>query len=386
MKPKLFRVTTVPESLNILLRGQHQFMSTNGFEVIGISSAGDALIEVSQKEEIKVIAINMSRKITPISDFISVYKLYKQIKKEKPIMVHSHTPKAGIVTMLAAKIANVPIRIHTVAGLPLMEATGIKRKVLNIVEKITYACATKVYPNSKGLYDFIVEEKLASSRKLKIIANGSSNGIDTSYFNLDSISEQQMKEFRLKLNIQSKDFVFVFVGRLVGDKGINELIAAFSRFKNLNIKLLLVGGLESDLDPLNRDTIQKIHKNENIISVGFQKDVRPYFAISHCLVFPSYREGFPNVVLQAGAMELPSIVSNINGCNEIIKEGVNGIVIPPKNIESLYVAMKIMINNEINRKLLAANARNLIISRYEQQFVWDALLTEYKSLLIDKGL
>ena len=195
-----------------------------------------------------------------------------------------------------------------------------------------------------------------------------------------------MKEFRLKLNIQSKDFVFVFVGRLVGDKGINELITAFSRFKNSNIKLLLVGGLESDLDPLNRDTIQKIHKNENIISVGFQKDVRPYFAISHCLVFPSYREGFPNVVLQAGAMELPSIVSNINGCNEIIKEGVIGIVIPPKNIESLYVAMKIMINNEINRKLLAANARNLIISRYEQQFVWDALLTEYKSLLIDKGL
>ena len=386
MKPKLFRVTTVPESLNILLRGQHQFMSTNGFEVIGISSAGDALIEVCQKEEIKVIEINMSRKITPISDFLSVYKLYKQIKKDKPIIVHSHTPKAGIVSMIAAKIANVPIRLHTVAGLPLMEATGIKRKVLNFVEKITYACATKVYPNSKGLYDFIVEEKLASSRKLKIIANGSSNGIDTSYFNLDSISEQQMKEFRLKLNIQSKDFVFVFVGRLVGDKGINELIAAFSRFKNLNIKLLLVGGLESDLDPLNRDTIQKIHKNENIISVGFQKDVRPYFAISHCLVFPSYREGFPNVVLQAGAMELPSIVSNINGCNEIIEEGINGIVIPPKNIESLYVAMKTMINNEINRKLLAANARNLIISRYEQQFVWDALLTEYKSLLIDKGL
>lgn len=386
MKPKLFRVTTVPESLNILLRGQHHFMSANGFEVIGISSAGDALIEVSQEEEIKVIAINMSRKITPISDFISVYKLYKQIKKEKPIIVHSHTPKAGIVTMLAAKIANVPIRIHTVAGLPLMEATGIKRKVLNIVEKITYACATKVYPNSKGLYDFIVEEKLASSRKLKIIANGSSNGIDTSYFSLDSISEQQMNEIRVKLNIKEKDFVFVFVGRMVGDKGINELIAAFSRFKDSNIKLLLVGDLESDLDPLNRETIQEINENENIISVGFQKDVRPYFAISHSLVFPSYREGFPNVVLQAGAMGLPSIVSNINGCNEIIEEGVNGIIIPPKNIESLYVAMKAIINNKINRKQLSENARNLIISRYEQQFVWDALLIEYKSLLIDKEL
>ena len=384
MKPKLFRVTTVPESLNILLRGQHQFMSTNGFEVIGISSAGDALIEVSQKEEIKVFAINMSRKITPISDFLSVYKLYKQIKKDKPIIVHSHTPKAGIVSMIAAKIANVPIRLHTVAGLPLMEATGIKRKVLNFVEKITYACATKVYPNSKGLYDFIVEEKLASSRKLKIIANGSSNGIDTSYFNLDSISEQQMKEFRLKLNIQSKDFLFVFVGRLVGDKGINELIAAFSRFKNSNIKLLLVGGLESDLDPLNRDTIQEIDKNKNIISVGFQSDVRPYFAISHCLVFPSYREGFPNVVMQAGAMGLPSIVSNINGCNEIIEEGINGTIIPSKDRESLFWAMQKIIIDELWRNQLASNARDKIVSRYDQQLVWDALLKEYKNLLTEK--
>lgn len=384
MMPKLFRVTTVPESLNILLRGQFKFMSKNGFEVIGISSAGNALNEVSQEEEIRVIEINMSRKISPIKDFLSVYNLYKLIKKEKPIIVHSHTPKAGAVAMMAAKIANVPIRLHTVAGLPLMEAKGIKRKLLNFVEKITYACATKVYPNSKGLYDFIVEEKLASSRKFKIIANGSSNGIDTSYFSLDSISEQQMNEIRVKLNIKSKDFVFVFVGRMVGDKGINELIAAFSRFKDSNIKLLLVGGLESDLDPLNRETIQEINENENIISVGFQKDVRPYFAISHSLVFPSYREGFPNVVLQAGAMGLPSIVSNINGCNEIIEEGVNGIIIPPKNIESLYVAMKGMVNNKINRKQLSENARNLIISRYEQQFLWDALLIEYKGLLINK--
>lgn len=384
MMPKLFRVTTVPESLNILLRGQFKFMSKNGFEVIGISSAGNALNEVSQEEEIRVIEINMSRKISPIKDFLSVYNLYKLIKKEKPIIVHSHTPKAGAVAMMAAKIANVPIRLHTVAGLPLMEAKGIKRKLLNFVEKITYACATKVYPNSKGLYDFIVEEKLASSRKLKIIANGSSNGIDTTYFDSERISEKQREEFLTRLIIQKKDFVFIFVGRLVGDKGINELIDAFARIKDSNVKLLLVGGLESDLDPLNRETIHEIDKNKNIISVGFQKDVRPYFAISHCLVFPSYREGFPNVVLQAGAMGLPSIVSNINGCNEIIEEGVNGIIIPPKNIESLYVAMKGMVNNKINRKQLSENARNLIISRYEQQFLWDALLIEYKGLLIDK--
>ena len=386
MMPKLFRVTTVPESLNILLRGQHKFMSTNGFEVIGISSAGNALYEVSQEEEIRVIEINMSRKITPIKDFLSVYNLYKLIKKEKPIIVHSHTPKAGVVAMMAAKIANVPIRLHTVAGLPLMEAKGIKRKLLNFVEKVTYACATKVYPNSKGLYDFIVEEELISSIKMKIIANGSSNGIDTSYFDSERISENQREEFLTRLNIQKKDFVFVFVGRLVGDKGINELIDAFARIKDSNVKLLLVGGLESDLDPLKSETIYEIDKNKNIISVGFQKDVRPYFAISHCLVFPSYREGFPNVVMQAGAMGLPSIVSNINGCNEIIQEGINGLIIPSKDRESLYTVMHKIISDEAWRKQLAGNARDIIVSHYEQKLVWDALLIEYKHLLIQKGI
>ena len=386
MMPKLFRVTTVPESLNILLRGQHKFMSINGFEVIGISSAGNALYEVSQEEEIRVIEINMSRKITPIKDFLSVYNLYKLIKKEKPIIVHSHTPKAGAVAMMAAKIANVPIRLHTVAGLPLMEAKGIKRKLLNFVEKVTYACATKVYPNSKGLYDFIVEEELISSIKMKIIANGSSNGIDTSYFDSERISEKQREEFLTRLNIQKKDFVFIFVGRLVGDKGINELIDAFARIKDSNVKLLLVGGLESDLDPLKSETIHEIDKNKNIISVGFQKDVRPYFAISHCLVFPSYREGFPNVVMQAGAMGLPSIVSNINGCNEIIQEGINGSIIPSKDRESLYKVMHKIISDEAWRKQLAGNARDIIVSHYEQKLVWDALLIEYRSLLIEKEL
>ena len=386
MMPKLFRVTTVSESLNILLRGQHKFMSKNGFEVIGISSAGNALYEVSQEEEIRVIEINMSRKITPIKDFLSVYNLYKLIKKEKPIIVHSHTPKAGVVAMMAAKIANVPIRLHTVAGLPLMEAKGIKRKLLNFVEKVTYACATKVYPNSKGLYDFIVEEELISSIKMKIIANGSSNGIDTSYFDSERILESQREEFLTRLNIQKKDFVFIFVGRLVGDKGINELIDAFARIKDSNVKLLLVGGLESDLDPLKSETIHEIDNNKNIISVGFQKDVRPYFAISHCLVFPSYREGFPNVVLQAGAMGLPSIVSNINGCNEIIQEGINGSIIPSKDRESLYKVMHKIISDEAWRKQLAGNARDIIVSHYEQKLVWDALLIEYKHLLIQKGI
>lgn len=386
MKPKLLRVTTVPESLKILLKGQHKFMSKNGFDVVGVASNGKALADVSQDENIGVIGINMTRKITLFKDILSVYNLYKVIRKEKPIIVHSHTPKAGIVSMLASKLADVPIRLHTVAGLPLMEAKGNKRKLLNFVEKVTYACATNVYPNSQGLFQFIVNEELVSFNKLKVIANGSSNGIDTSYFDSVYVSEVQRHELLANLDINKNDFIFVFVGRLVGDKGINELIEAFSKINDCKVKLLLVGDFEHDLDPLFKETINKIDRNQNIISVGFQKDVRPYFAISNCLVFPSYREGFPNVVMQGGAMGLPSIVSNINGCNEIIEEGINGTIIPVKDTKSLFESMLKMVNNEHWRRQLASNARDKIVSRYEQQVVWEAILNEYKSLLIDKGL
>lgn len=386
MKPKLLRVTTVPESLKILLKGQHKFMSENEFEVVGVASNGKALDNVSQYENIRVIGVNMTRKITLFKDILSVYNLYKVIRKEKPLIVHSHTPKAGIVSMLASKLANVPIRLHTVAGLPLMEAKGYKRKLLNFVEKVTYACATNVYPNSQGLFQFIVNEELVSSKKLKVIANGSSNGIDTFYFDSVCVSEEQRHELNAKLDINKNDFIFVFVGRLVGDKGINELIEAFSKINDCKVKLLLVGDFEHELDPLLKETINKINRNKNIISVGFQSDVRPYFAISNCLVFPSYREGFPNVVMQGGAMGLPSIVSNINGCNEIIEEGINGTIIPVKDSSSLFESMLKMVNNEHWRCQLASNARDIIVSRYKQQVVWDAILNEYNSLLIEKGL
>src|SRR5690554_3274178 len=352
---KLIRITTVPVSLKTLLKGQHRFMSEKGFEVVGVSSKGQELQDVQNDENIRVIALEMSRTISPLKDLKSLWNFYRLCMREKPLIVHSHTPKAGIVGMLGAKLAGVPIRLHTVAGLPLMEATGIKRKVLDFVEKLTYSSATKVYPNSKGLYDFILENNYTTKNKLKVIGNGSSNGIDTSLFSPDGITEVAKNTLRTKLNLSANDFVFVFVGRLVGDKGINEVVNAFSKIRNPDdyrdansqiCKLLLVGPFESELDPLKTETLQEIERNPNIISVGFQKDVRPYFAIANCLAFPSYREGFPNVVMQAGAMGLPSIVSNINGCNEIIEEGANGTIIPVKNVDALQQIMKKMIEDK----------------------------------------
>lgn len=381
-QPKLIRITTVPISLKTLLKGQHRFMSEQGFEIIGVSSAGQELRDVEQDEYIRVESLEMTRTISPWKDFRSLWKFYRLCKKEKPDIVHSHTPKAGIIGMLGAKLAGVPIRLHTVAGLPLMEANGFRRVILDFVEKLTYSCATKIYSNSKGLYDFILTHGYTSDRKLKVLANGSSNGIDTDFFASAQIDERQKTELSQQLDICTGDFVFVFVGRLVGDKGINELISAFANLelKTLNLKLLLVGSLESNLDPLRSDTLKEIKINPNIISVGFQKDVRPYFAIADALVFPSYREGFPNVVMQAGAMGLPSIVSDINGCNEIIVEGRNGMIIPAKNSEALCQAMLKLVYDKDYYNKLKMNARKMIIDRYEQKVVWQALLDEYNHL------
>ena len=378
---KILRITTVPISLRNLLKGQPKFMSQY-YEVVGITSPGEEINDVVNDEGIRVIEVEMTRTISPIKDLVSLWKLYKVIKKEKPFIVHSHTPKAGTLGMMAAKLAGVPNRLHTIAGLPLLVATGAKRKLLDFVEKITYACATKIYPNSLGLKDIIIQNGYTKPSKLKVIANGSSNGIDVNHFSVENISEETKTTLREELNIIEDDIVFVFVGRLVTDKGINELISAFKKLSadHQNIKLLLVGTFESELDPLQDSTLNEIESNNNIINVGWQTDVRPYFAISNVLAFPSYREGFPNVVMQAGAMELPSIVTNINGCNEIIKEGVNGLIIPPKDENELYLAMLNIIENPSKQKELANASRKMICDNYQRQVIWEALLQEYRDL------
>ncbi|MEO5777869.1 MAG: glycosyltransferase family 4 protein [Flavobacterium sp.] len=380
-KQKLIRITTIPISLDKLLSNQLQFMNAY-YEVIAVAADKDYLEKMGAREKVSTFHLEMSREITPISDFLAVVKLYFFLRKEKPFIVHTHTPKAGIVGMLASKLAGVPHRLHTVAGLPLLEATGFKRKLLDFVEKLTYTCATKVYPNSHGLLDIITKNKYCPIIKLKVIANGSSNGINTVYFNPALFSETQNLELKKQLDIATSDFVFIFIGRLVADKGINEMVAAFKTVneKYPNAKLLLVGDYENHLDPLLPLTLEQIQTNDSIITAGFQSDVRPYLSIADALIFPSYREGFPNVVMQAGAMDLPAIVSNINGCNEIIVEAENGTIIPVKNTSAIIEKMELLLTDENYFKKLKSNAREMIVSRYEQKLVWEAILKEYKNL------
>lgn len=384
---KIIRVATHSGSLGKLLEGQLKFM-TNYYEVIGIGSEGEwisgntPIKKLSEKEGVRVIPVEISREISIIKDIKALYNLYKIFKKEAPFIVHSHTPKAGTLSMLAAKLAKVPHRLHTIAGLPLVEATGLKRYILNIVEKITYSCATKIYPNSKGLQEIIEVNNFTSQKKMKVIGKGSSNGINTTHFNPSLFSKDQDEQLRKKLDLSNSDFVFIFLGRLVKDKGINELITAFHQLskKHLNIKLLLVGYYNKKTALLNQETEQIIETHKQIILLDWQEDVRPYLSLANALVFPSYREGFPNTVLQSSAMKLPCIVTDINGCNEIIINNYNGIIIPKKDSIALKNSMEKLFTNKLYYQHLAQNSRDFICKNFEQIYIWKSLLQEYQSL------
>lgn len=378
---KIIRISTVAGSLSTLLKGQLNFMS-NHYEIVGVASEKKYLDKVATDEGIRTIHVKMTRTITPIKDLKALFKLYTIFKKEKPFIVHTHTPKAGTLGMIAAKLAGVPHRLHTIAGLPLLETTGSKRKLLNMVEKLTYSCSTLILPNSFALRDIIIKERFCPSEKLRVIGNGSSNGIDTEHYDRKKVSPKKIETLKHQLNITPQDTVFLFIGRIVRDKGINELVEAFDVFSksHSNIKLIIVGPSEKELDPIDTITESLIKKNSNIIETGMVEDIRPYVAISHIFTFPSYREGFPNVVLQASCMEMPCIVTDINGCNEIITDNFNGLIIPVKNSTALKEAMLELHNNPKKIKDLAKNTRPNIIEKYKRELIWNELLDLYNNL------
>lgn len=378
---KLIRTSTIPLSMDVLLKGQLSFLNDH-FEVIAVSGEDEHLETVRNREKVRTVPIEMQRNISPFKDLKSLFQLYKLFKEEKPQIVHSITPKAGLLSMLAAKFAGVPVRIHMFTGLIFPTKTGIIQKVLIRMDKLLCWAATDIIPEGNGVKQDLINYKI-TKKPLNILANGNVNGINTSHFSPVLYDDQQRNALRQELNIHEDDFVFVFVGRLVSDKGINELMEAFKEIDKVhqNAKLLLVGFLEEELDPLKPETMQELEANPNIIFVGYQNDVRPYFAISNALAFPSYREGFPNVVMQAGAMGLPSIVSDINGCNEIIKEEENGLIIPVKNSDAIRNAMDRLLNDNKLYNQLRANSREMIVNRFEQAKLWEALLEEYKTLL-----
>lgn len=375
-KKKIIRISTIPLSLETLLKGQLHLLSQQ-YEVVAVSSPGKELEIVARREHVRTVAIPMERHISLWRDMKSLCRLIALFRKEKPDMVHSITPKAGMLAMLAAWITRVPVRMHTFTGLVFPTATGLKQKILMATDRLTCFCATQVNPEGNGVKRDLIRYGI-TSKPLHIIANGNVNGIDLGYFDRTPEVMKQAEAIR-----RPGVFTFCFIGRLVRDKGINELVEAFRQLydKHKEVCLLLIGPFERELDPLLPETEELIQQHPGIYSVGVQPDVRPFLAASDALVFPSYREGFPNVVLQAGAMGLPAIVTDINGCNEIVRSDENGTIIPAKDVDALHDAMEYYTLHPTEVKRMAGNARPMVASRYEQHGVWDALLREYQSLL-----
>lgn len=372
-KKKVLRVSTIPLSLNLLLKGQLKMLNEE-YEVVAVSSPGEDLKMVEEREGVRVVELPMERRISLFKDIRSLWAMIKLIRKEKPWMVYSLTPKAGLVTMIAGKLCGVPVRVHMFTGLVFPTATGLKRQILMFTDRLTCFCATVVNPEGEGVKRDL-ERYHISSKPLTIIGNGNINGLDMDFYDRTPEVLEKAKAYQ-----EEGTTTYCFVGRIVGDKGINELVSAFKRLhaEHPATRLLLVGPFEDNLDPVSEETRNTIETLSAIEAVGWQSDVRPFLAASDVFVFPSYREGFPNVVMQAGALGLPSIVTDINGSNEIIRNGENGVIIPSKDEEALYQTLKDTLENPDKWKTIAANARESIARRYEQQMLWKEIKKFYK--------
>lgn len=374
-RKKIIRTVTVPQSIGFFEEVMMR-LKGDGYEVLVVTSPGEELDDFRKRyPDETVIEVPMERHISLIKDLKSLFMMIGVLRREKPYVVHSMTPKAGLVSMMAAWLTGVPVRIHTFTGLVWPTAAGLKRKILMVTDWVTCACATHIIPEGRGVLEDLKNNNVCR-KPMRVLGYGNVRGVDMERFNPARFADVEKDESK---------FSFVFVGRIVGDKGINELVEAFVRLNKEypETKLSLVGNYEADLDPLKLETIEAIESNSNIYACGakYGDDLLTEYMKSDCFVMPSYREGFPNTVMEAGAMGLPSIVTDINGSREIIINGENGIIVPSKDSEELYKAMKLMVEDSSARERMAANARPLIDSRFEKSFVQGCLIEFYEEIL-----
>lgn len=376
-KPKIIRACTVSLSVGFV-SGMLDDLKRQ-YDVVLLSSPGKEMDDAVAEHGVKAIAVPMQRHISIRHDIVSLWRIVRAFFREKPTMVHSMTPKAGLLCMVAAWMCRVPVRIHTFTGLVFPTSHGLKKKLLMLTDAITCRCATHIIPEGEGVKNDLLSNGI-TRKPLQVLGYGNVMGIDVLRFSRRKEIEGAASEIR-----DYSVFTYLFVGRIVGDKGINELVSAFVRLNRAhpNTRLLLVGFFENELDPVSPEARRLIEECEQIEYAGEQKgdNLVAYYAASDCFVFPSYREGFPNTVIEAGAMDLPCIVTDINGSREIIEHGKNGIIIPVRDEQAIYQSMEQMLTDEQMRKGMTEKAREMIVSRYERGFVRQCLYDFYSKVI-----
>lgn len=376
-RKKFFIVTTIPGSLDFF-KGQLRVLNET-FRVTAVSSQRRKLMAFGEEEGVKTAYIPMERPISILKDPISLLHFIYLFATKRPHIVHGNTPKGSFLSMIAAWLTRVPVRIYFCHGLRYQGYQGRMRKLLMAMERISCRCATNVIAVSHGAKATLLNDKICPPGKLIIVGDGSACGIDLTLFNRDRISPAE----EVLDKVPAGDFVFCFIGRIVKDKGINELARAFTRLaaERDDVSLIMVGPFEDAENPVDDETRTILHTHPKIHLLGSKKDVKPFIVASDILVLPSYREGLPTVPIEAGALSVPTITTDVPGCNEVVVNRKNGFVVPPRDANALLESMRHAVAHRHDEiPALGRKARNMVESRYEQQKVWAAYRKLYLAL------
>lgn len=384
---RLVHVTTVPLTLRFL-QGQAGFFAERGFALEAVSSPGPQLEQYGDAEGVLTHPIAMERSVTPFRDLVAVLRLRRLFRQRRPAIVHSHTPKGGLLGMVAAWLAGVPVRVYHMRGLPLATATGLQRRLLVLTERISCRLAHRVLCVSRSLADVAIAERLCPEAKIFVLASGSGNGVDASgRFAPERGGEAVRQETRRGLGIPSGSRVIGFVGRLVRDKGVVELVAAWRglRERYRDLELLVVGPVEAR-DAAPPEVLAALGEDPRVHMTGLVESPAPLYAAMDVVAFPSYREGFPNVPLEAAAMRLPVVATRATGCVDAVVDGVTGTLVELGDAAALEAALARYVEDADLGRRHGEAGRERVLADFQPRRIWEALHRTYLELLAAAGL
>lgn len=369
---KVFHIVTVSKSIK-LMKGQIKFLNKY-FDVQLVTSMGE---ELTKYDESKVHIVDMNREISLFQDFYSLIKMVLLLHKERPEIVNSGTPKAGLIGTLASFITRRPIRIYTVRGLRLETVSGVKYKILYMMEKLAMYCATDIIAVSNSLKEKIIDLNLTNENKIKVLGKGSSNGLNLSKFNL----EDNELETEIQQRIKNK-FVLGFIGRITRDKGISELLQAFTIIKEnqSNAILMIIGDFELG-DPIPQEDINYIKDSEDVIQINHVENPINYYNNFDVMIFPTHREGFGNVSIEAQALKVPVITYNVTGAKDTVLNNETGFIIEKNDIKSMVEKINYLIENEEKRKEMGIKGRSWVFNNFSNEIIWNELYELYSEKL-----
>lgn len=348
-----------------------------GFSVLLVSSPGELVDHTAAQAGVERAVVPMRRRISPLADLLSLFRLWWLLGRRKPNVVEFSTPKAGLLGTLAARLRGVPRRVYMLRGLKLERSTGLKRRILLAAERMACACAHVVLCNSASLRAEAVALKLAPAKKLLVLGEGSSIGVDVERFSPGP------SDVRKRIGIPHEASIVGFVGRLTRDKGLPELIEAFDRILATDpaAHLLLVGWFDAAEDALDAGLRSRILSHPRIHCTGFVSDSAPYYRVMDVMVLPTWREGFPNVVLEASATGIPVVTTNSTGARDAVIPEVTGLLIPPGYPEAIYESVIKLLRDLERRRRMGRAARAWVVEHYSEERVLSLTANYYLSLV-----